>query len=62
MIESFTTLHMYKFHPTDKPWITPHIKELIRKHQKVFHSGNDVECKSYRNTIKTEIKNRKKAF
>lgn len=73
LVESFTSqvfnaieLHFpskqVKFHPTDRPWITSYIKELVRKRQKAFHSGNVQQWKLLRNRVKTEISRRKKNF
>ena len=33
-------LKQVKVHETDKPWITPYIKDLVKKRQKAFYSGN----------------------
>ena len=49
-----------KIHPTDKPWITPYIKQLIRDRQRAFHYGNMRQWRIYRNKVKFEINIRKK--
>ena len=42
-----------KCHPTDKPWITPDIKDLIKLRQRAFHSGNINLWKHYRYKVRT---------
>ena len=32
-LDHFVPTKMVRFHPTEKPWITAHIKELIKKRQ-----------------------------
>ena len=61
-IDRFFPLKHVKIHPTDKPWITPYIKQLIRDRQKAFHSGNMRQWRIYRNKVKFEISIRKKNF
>ena len=51
-----------KWHQTDKPWITPSIKKLIKDRQKAFHNHNIPLWKSLRYKIQEEIKQRKKSF
>ena len=53
---------LVKRHHTDKPWITPTIKSLIRDRQKAFHSGNIPLWQSLRRKIHHEIERRKKSF
>jgi hypothetical protein len=40
-----------KLHHTDKPWITPSIKQLFKDRQKAFHRG-DI---SNSGTVTTEV-------
>ena len=51
-----------KWHQTDKPWITPSIKKLIKDRQKAFHNHNIPLWKSLRYKVQEEIKQRKKSF
>ena len=51
-----------KCHQTDKPWITPGIKKLIKDRQKAFHNHNIPVWKSLRYKVQEEIKQRKKSF
>ena len=39
-LDHFFSTKTVRFHPTDKPWITAHIKELIKKRPQAFHSSN----------------------
>ena len=38
--DHFFPVNTIKFHPTDKPWITGHIKQLIKERQRAFHTGD----------------------
>ena len=51
-----------KCHQTDKLWITPGIKKLIKDRQKAFHNHNIPLWKSLRYKVQEEIKQRKKSF
>ena len=51
-----------KWHQTDKLWITPSIKKLIKDRQKAFHNHNIPLWKSLRYKVQEEIKQRKKSF
>ena len=51
-----------KFHPTDKPWITPTIKLLINERQRAFHSGNVHQWRHYRYKVQREMVAREKKF
>ena len=42
-------------HPTDKPWITPEIKLLIRDRQGAFHSNNLPLWRSLKQKVQKEI-------
>ena len=53
---------LVKRHHTDKPWITPTIKSLIRDRQKAFHSGNIPLWQSLRRRVHHEIEGRKNLF
>ena len=50
------------FHPTDKPWITARIKQLIKERQQAFHSGDAQLWCLYRRKVQSEIKTRKRKF
>ena len=51
-----------KHHQTDKPWITPAIKLLIKDRQKAFHSQNFPLWRSLKHKVQQEITTRKKVF
>ena len=61
-IEDFFPLNTIRFHPTDKPWITGHIKQLIKKRQRAFHTGDAQLWRHYRRMVQMEIKTRKNNF
>ena len=51
-----------RFHPTDKPWITGHIKQFIKERQRAFHTGDAQLWRQYRRRVQIEIKTRKNNF
>ena len=61
-VNHFFLANTVRFHPTDKPWITELIKELIKERQQAFHSGDAQLWRLYRRKAQTEIKARKRKF
>ena len=55
-LDRFLPMRPIKFHPTDKPWITPTIKLLINERQRAFHSGNVHQWRHYRYKVQREMK------
>ena len=55
-------LKSVKCHYSDKPWMTPSIKQLIRDRQKAFHSGNVQQWRALRSKVQSEIHHRKRTF
>jgi hypothetical protein len=55
-------LKTVKIHPSDKPWITSTIKNLIKTRQKAFHDGNLRLWRNLRNKVQHAISMRKKSF
>ena len=51
-----------KLHGTDKPWITPELKLMIKDRQKAFHSGNIPAWRSLKYKVQQEIAKMKKSF
>lgn len=51
-----------RLHPTDKPWITPSIKNLISTRQIAFSSGDDSLWRRSRNLVRSAITKSKKSF
>ncbi len=49
-------------HYTDKPWITPAIKQLIKDRQKAFHGQNTTLWKTLKYKVQHEIKVRKTSY
>ena len=39
-VDHFFPANTVRFHPTDKPWITARIKQLIKERQQAFYSGD----------------------
>ena len=44
-------MRLVKRHPTDKPWITPEIKDAIKKRQRAWAKGNNHSYKIHRNRV-----------
>ena len=55
-IDNFFPVKTIRFHPTDKPWITGHIKQLIKERQRAFHTGDTHLWRQYRRMVQLEIK------
>ena len=51
-----------KIHCTDKPWMTPSLKQLIHKRQRAFHSGDRDLWRHHRSKVKKEISLKKHSF
>ena len=51
-----------KLHATDKPWITPELKLMIKDRQRAFHTGNIPAWRSLKYKVQQEIAKRKKSF
>ena len=49
-------------HSNEKPWITIHIKSLVKKRQKAFSCGQDREWHELRNKVQHEVEKAKKAY
>ena len=49
-------------HPTDKPWIGDHIKQLIKTRQRAFHTGDVHLWRQYRWSVQKKIRSRKNIF
>ena len=50
-VDRFFPMKSMKFHHSDKPWITPSIKMLVKERKKAFHSQNTPLWKSLRNKV-----------
>ena len=61
-LDHFFPTKTVRFHPTDKPWITAHIKELTKKRQQAFHCSNTQMWRIYRRKVQKAISDRKKNF
>ena len=61
-MNNFFPLKTVKLHPSDKPWMTAHLKNLIKSRQRAFHSGNTNLWCHYRDKVRQEIRERKKKF
>ena len=59
-IETYFPLRKVKFHPSDKPWMTPRIKGVIFDRQQAFHSGNTSRRKKLKQTVVRSIAQAKK--
>ena len=61
-IDRFFPSNMVKRHFSDKHWISPSIKSLIRDRQRAFHSHNTSLWQSLKRKVQYEIAERKKSF
>ena len=50
-----------KVHCSDKPWLTPYVKNLIKKRQQMFNV-NPAEWRKLRNQVKREINKAKISY
>ena len=50
-IDNFFPVKTIRSHPTDKPWITGRIKQLIKKRQRGFHTGDVHVWRQYRRSV-----------
>ena len=51
-----------KLHPSDKPWMTASLKNLITLRQRAFDGGNINLWHHYRDKVRLEITERKRKF
>jgi hypothetical protein len=61
-IDQFFPTKLIKIHDTDKPWMSPILKQLITKRQRAFHSGDEPLWRHYRNKVQYEIRFRKHTY
>ena len=54
-IDLFFFTKTIKIHATDKPWMTPMLKQLIIQRQRAFHSGNRAVWLHHRDKVQREI-------
>ena len=54
-IDIFVPTKSVKLHPTDKSWMTPSIKRLIRDRQRAYHSGCAQQWRHFKNKVRDEI-------
>ena len=55
-------LKSVKIHPTDRPWMTSHIRQLILERQRAFHSDRNGRWRERCTRVRNEIAARKKTF
>ena len=60
--EKFLPPQRVKTDSSDKPWITPEIKRLIKKRQRSWSRGNDIAFKHYRNTVIVKCKKARSCY
>lgn len=61
-MDKFFPKKIIKLHPSDKPWMTASLKNLIMLRQRAFHSGNINRWHHYRDKVRLEIIERKRKF
>ena len=58
----FFPMKIIKLHPSDEPWMTASLKNLIMLRQRPFHSGNINLWHHYIDKVRLEIAERKRTF
>ena len=62
IIEKYLPLKRMKVDSSDKPWISPEIKDLIPKRQAAWNSGNMDAFRLYRNKINALCKSARSRY
>ena len=61
-IDLFFPTKTIKIHATDKPWMTPMLKQLIIQRQRAFHSGDCAVWLHHRDKVQREISSQKSMY
>jgi hypothetical protein len=61
-IDLFSPTKTIKIHATDKPWMTPMLKQLIIQRQRAFHSGDRAVWLHHRDNVQREISSQKRTY
>ncbi|CAB3995794.1 Hypothetical predicted protein [Paramuricea clavata] len=61
-IDLFFPTKTIKIHATDKPWMTPMLKQLIIQRQRAFHSGDRAVWLHHRDKVQREISSQKHTY
>ena len=61
-VDLFFPLKMVRSHPKDKPWMTPHIKDLILQRQQAFSSSDHSLWRLLRNKVARAIGSSKQSY
>ena len=61
-VDLFFPLKMVRSHPNDKPWMTPHIKDLILQRQQAFSSSDHSLWRLLRNKVARAIASSKQSY
>ena len=61
-VDLFFPLKMVRSHPNDKPWMTPHIKDLILQRQRAFSSSDHSLWRLLRNKVARAIAISKQSY
>ena len=54
-VDLFFPLKMVRSHPNDKPWMTPHVKDLILQRQQAYFSSDHSLWRLLRNKVARAI-------
>ena len=61
-VDLFFPIKMVRSHPNDKPWMTPHIKDLIFQRQQAFSSSDHSLWRLLRNKVTRAIASCKRSY
>ena len=61
-VDLFFPLKIVRSHPNDKPWMTPHIKDLILQGQQAFSSSDHSLWRLLRNKVARAIASSKQSY
>ena len=61
-IDLFFPTNTIKIHATDKPWMTPMLKQLIMQRQRAFHSSDRAVWLHHRDKVQREISLQKRTY
>ena len=61
-VDRFFPTKTIKIHCSDKPWMSPALKQLVTKRQKAFRSGDKDQWLYLKNKVRKEISARKESY
>ncbi len=61
-MEAFFPYKAVTRHSTDKPWVTDSFRQLVRKRQQAYMSGNTLLLRMYRKKVNREASRLRRRF